>query len=113
MSYGYRRLDDDETGKCYPKRDIKTCPDGYILYERESCSGHEDEDVECYVAGLILNRNCISDPNTDNPPVSVLDCLEPGYVILDNECVPDPNLDLNPDPNPNQNIVDIPNIPLD
>jgi hypothetical protein len=32
---GYGRLDDDETGTCYPKKDIKRCPDGYIVHVRE------------------------------------------------------------------------------
>jgi hypothetical protein len=34
---GYGRLDDDETGRCYPERDIKRCPDGSIIHAREQC----------------------------------------------------------------------------
>src|ERR671910_1743745 len=34
---GYGRLDDDETGTCYPKRDIKTCPSGYITHKFATC----------------------------------------------------------------------------
>jgi hypothetical protein len=34
---GYGRLDDDESGTCYPKRDIKTCPDGSIRHKFEAC----------------------------------------------------------------------------
>jgi hypothetical protein len=34
---GYGRLDDDETGKCYKKSEIKTCPDGYITHKNEEC----------------------------------------------------------------------------
>ena len=34
---GYGRLDDDETGTCYPKKDIKTCPDGSVVHVREQC----------------------------------------------------------------------------
>jgi hypothetical protein len=34
---GYGRLDNDETGTCYPKRDIKTCPSGYITHKFATC----------------------------------------------------------------------------
>jgi hypothetical protein len=34
---GYGRLDDDETGRCYPERDIKGCPDGSVIHAREQC----------------------------------------------------------------------------
>jgi hypothetical protein len=34
---GYGRLDDDETGRCYPERDIKRCPDGSVRHAREQC----------------------------------------------------------------------------
>jgi hypothetical protein len=34
---GYGRLDDDETGKCYKKSDIKTCPDGYVTHKDAEC----------------------------------------------------------------------------
>ena len=34
---GYGRLDDDESGTCYPKRDIKTCPDGYVTHKFAQC----------------------------------------------------------------------------
>lgn len=34
---GYGRLDDDETGRCYPERDIKSCPDGSVIHAREQC----------------------------------------------------------------------------
>src|SRR5918993_2903888 len=34
---GYGRLDDDETGTCYPKRDIKTCPSGYVTHKFATC----------------------------------------------------------------------------
>ena len=34
---GYGRLDDDETGRCYPERDIKRCPDGSVIHAREQC----------------------------------------------------------------------------
>jgi hypothetical protein len=34
---GYGRLDDDETGKCFPKAEIKTCPDGYITHINDEC----------------------------------------------------------------------------
>lgn len=35
---GYGRLDDDETGKCYKKSEIKTCPDGYNTQESRMSS---------------------------------------------------------------------------
>jgi hypothetical protein len=35
---GYGRLDDDETGRCYPERNIKRCPDGSVIHAREQCS---------------------------------------------------------------------------
>jgi hypothetical protein len=34
---GYGRLDNDETGTCYPERDIKRCPDGSVIHAREQC----------------------------------------------------------------------------
>jgi hypothetical protein len=34
---GYGRLDNDETGRCYPERDIKRCPDGSVVHAREQC----------------------------------------------------------------------------
>jgi hypothetical protein len=34
---GYGRLDNDETGRCYPERDIKRCPDGSVIHAREQC----------------------------------------------------------------------------
>jgi hypothetical protein len=34
---GYGRLDNDETGRCYPERDMKRCPDGSVVHAREQC----------------------------------------------------------------------------
>jgi hypothetical protein len=34
---GYGRLDDDETGTCYPKKDIQKCPDGSIRHKFQTC----------------------------------------------------------------------------
>jgi hypothetical protein len=34
---GYSRLDDDETGRCYPERDMKRCPDGSVIHAGEQC----------------------------------------------------------------------------
>jgi hypothetical protein len=34
---GYRRLDDDETGKCYKNSEIQICPDGYITHINREC----------------------------------------------------------------------------
>jgi hypothetical protein len=37
----------------------------------------------------------------------VPECLEPGYVILDNECVPDPNLSVNTVDIPNEELTEL------
>ena len=36
--YGYGRVDDDETGTCYPERDIVKCDNGAIVLHEEDCA---------------------------------------------------------------------------
>jgi hypothetical protein len=34
---GHERIDDDESGTCFPKYQIKICPDGYKTHVRDKC----------------------------------------------------------------------------
>ena len=80
---GYGRLDDDETGKCYKKSDIKTCPDGYITHKNQECPPEYQPVVE----------PPICDENT--PPGTVCedegdpDDCEPGFVDRGFGCEPE------------------------
>jgi hypothetical protein len=56
---GYGRLDDDETGTCYPKKDIKRCPGGYIVHVREQCPPPVPEPIVC-PAGQQLSSDALS-----------------------------------------------------
>lgn len=66
---GYGRLDDDETGKCYPKNQIKKCPDGSIIHKGEVCTPEEP-------------RICL--PSFGPPPM----CSEPPQLICDENTPP-------------------------
>jgi hypothetical protein len=74
---GYGRLDNDETGKCYPDRDIKTCPDGYVTHKSYKCPTLVPEPIVC-PAGQELS----SDGFSCAPPCdgSYQDCIYNGYL---------------------------------
>jgi hypothetical protein len=73
---GYGRLDDDETGTCYPQKDIKRCPDGYIVHVRDQCPPPAPEPIVC-PAGQELSSNGLNcAPPCDG---SYQDCIYNGH----------------------------------
>jgi hypothetical protein len=92
---GYGRLDDDESGTCYPKRDIKTCPDGYITHKFAQCpeppcpDGQVGEDCRIICT---MEMSYGRGPCDEHyiPPDENGQCPE-GHQFVDEEtgCVPD------------------------
>ncbi|CAN5179144.1 hypothetical protein BH18THE2_BH18THE2_14570 [soil metagenome] len=93
---GYGRLDDDETGKCYPKNEVKTCPSGYIAHKDDECPPNMppvEEQPECGegVDSAGLCRDPLDDcPHCEDPGLVVPPCDEPNsegdcYVAMPDE----------------------------
>jgi hypothetical protein len=72
---GYGRLDDDETGTCYPKKDIKRCPDGYIVHVREQCP--PSEPIVCPAGQQLSSDGLSCAPPCDG---SYQDCIYNGHL---------------------------------
>ena len=92
---GYDRLDDDETGKCFPKEQIKTCPDGYITHMGEQCPPEMPVGDPCLTSFGPPPLYCNEEPE---PPV----CDEntpPGELCRDEGDIPPIDDNLAYDPN--------------
>lgn len=55
---GYGRLDDDESGKCFEKEDIKTCPNGYIAHVSAECPKPYTPEP-CEPGNVLYNGECL------------------------------------------------------
>jgi hypothetical protein len=80
---GYGRLDDDETGTCYKKSDIKTCPDGYITHKNQECP----PEYQPIADPPICDEN--TPPGTTCRDEGDPDDCEPGYVDRGFGCEPE------------------------
>lgn len=91
---GYGRLDDDETGTCYKKSDIKTCPDGYITHKNEECPPeYQPIGDPCLTSFGPPPAYCNQEP----PPCD--ENTPPGEVCRDEGDLPPPDENLAYDPN--------------
>lgn len=98
---GYGRLDDDETGTCYKKSDIKTCPDGYITHKNQECPPEYNPVLCKPCSGEACPDVCLPpEPEVpicdeDTPPGTTCrdegdpDDCEPGYVDRGFGCEPE------------------------
>ena len=101
---GYGRLNDDETGTCYPTRDIKTCPDGYVTYKFANCpvtgtgpilndtDGGNDNDTDteandpCNYYGLDVCTGSGDDRQCDSERFDCLSVCEDGTTRTTGQC---------------------------
>jgi cell division septation protein DedD len=101
---GYGRLNDDETGTCYPTRDIKTCPDGYVTHKFANCpvtgtgpilnvtDGGNDNDTDteandpCNYYGLDVCTGSGDDRQCDSERFDCLSVCEDGTTRTTGQC---------------------------
>ncbi|CAN5513385.1 hypothetical protein BH18THE2_BH18THE2_41660 [soil metagenome] len=92
---GYGRLDDDETGKCYKKSEIKTCPDGYITHKDDECPP-ETKPPLCKPCGGELCPDVCLPPEPELPVCD--ENTSPGELCRDEGDMPPPDDNLAYDP---------------
>jgi hypothetical protein len=93
---GYGRLDDDETGTCYPKRDIKTCPSGYITHKFATCPedppgpspapNETEANDPCNYYGLDVCTGSGEDRQCDSERFDCLSVCEDGTTRTTGQC---------------------------
>jgi hypothetical protein len=93
---GYGRLDDDETGTCYPKRDIKTCPSGYITHKFATCPEDQpgpspapnetEANDPCNYYGLDVCTGSGDDRQCDSERFDCLSVCEDGTTRTTGQC---------------------------
>ena len=93
---GYGRLDDDETGTCYPKRDIKTCPSGYITHKFATCPEDQpgpspapnetEANDPCNYYGLDVCTGSGEDRQCDSERFDCLSVCEDGTTRTTGQC---------------------------
>jgi hypothetical protein len=93
---GYGRLDDDETGTCYPKRDIKTCPSGYITHKFATCPEDQpgpspapnetEANDPCNYYGLDVCTGIGDDRQCDSERFDCLSVCEDGTTRTTGQC---------------------------
>jgi len=93
---GYGRLDDDETGTCYPKRDIKTCPSGHITHKFATCPEDQpgpspapnetEANDPCNYYGLDVCTGSGEDRQCDSERFDCLSVCEDGTTRTTGQC---------------------------
>jgi hypothetical protein len=93
---GYGRLDDDETGTCYPKRDIKTCPSGYVTHKFATCPEDQpgpspapnetEANDPCNYYGLDVCTGSGDDRQCDSERFDCLSVCEDGTTRTTGQC---------------------------
>ena len=93
---GYGRLDNDETGTCYPKRDIKTCPSGYITHKFATCPEDQpgpspapnetEANDPCNYYGLDVCTGIGDDRQCDSERFDCLSVCEDGTTRTTGQC---------------------------
>jgi hypothetical protein len=96
---GYGRLDDDETGTCYPKRDIKTCPSGYVTHKFATCPEDQpgpspalnetEANDPCNYYGLDVCIGSGDDRQCDSERFDCLSVCEDGTTRTTGQCPED------------------------